>query len=188
MNDITNNDPLEAAFARVLLHPAFSHYRREELSSCGTFCAMIRQSAHEDVIELQDDLQEIAFETDDHNEASGFLSVFAALGGGFGENPVVDEGINLAGNDKFASLEEASNCFSAIPVEETERFADWVISIPAEHRSLAHIAAMDALVKRVVLIADNDHDARLAHHQVGMILYYALADVGECLEFANFAC
>jgi len=188
MNDITNNDPLEAAFARVLQHPAFSHYRREELGSCGAFCAMIRQSAHEDVIELQDDLQEIAFETDDHNEASGFLSVFAALGGGLVENPVVDEGVNLVGNDKFASLEEAMNCFPDIPVEETERFTDWVISIPAEHRTLAHVAAMDALVKRVVRIADSDHDARLAHHQVAMILYYALADVGECLEFGNFAC
>jgi hypothetical protein len=188
MNDIANNDPVEAAFETVLQHPAFSQYTREELRSCDVFCDMIRQSEHEDVIELQDDLQEIACATDVHNEATGFLSVFAALGGGFEENPVVDEGIDLVGNGNLPNLKEARDCFSDIPVDDAERFIDWVIGIPAERRSLAHVAAMDALVKRVVRIPDKDYDARFAHHQVSTILYYALADSNEHLEFANFAC
>ena len=188
MNDLTNHDLLDAAFAKVLQHPSFSQYTREELLSCDAFCDMIRQSAHEDVIELQDELQEIAYETDDHNEASGFLSVFATLGGGSEEYPVVDEGVNLVGGDNFSNLNEARECFSDIPVENAELFTDWVIHISAEQRSLAHAAAMDALIKRVVRIPDSDLDARLAHHQVSTILYYALSDLSERLEFGNFAC
>ena len=188
MNDIVDNNPVDAAFETVLQHPAFNKYTREELRSCDVYCDMIRQSAHEDVIQLQDDLREIAGETDDHNEATGFLSVFALLGGGFEETPVVDEGIHHVGNDQFSHLDEARECFPDIPVEDVDRFTDWVINIPTEQRSLASVAATDALVKRVVRIPDKDYDAELAHHLINTILYYALYDLSDHIEFANFAC
>ena len=84
---------------------------------------------------------EIAYETDDHNEASGFLSVFATLGGGSEEHPVVDEGVSLVGGDNFSNLKEARQCFADIPVEDVELFTAAVLDRQQVLSALDHSIA-----------------------------------------------
>lgn len=172
MDDLTEQEILEAAFEQVLNHPSFKSYSRESLISCYNFCEMIRQAPHEQVVQLMDPLNEIAMATDDHNEASGELFTFVALGGGLNQD--MEEG-------------EALTEFGTIPVADTELFCGWVLDIPEPQRGQAYIAAMDALCKHVVRIKPDDSAANLTHHLINVILYYALSPLEELLEFGNFA-
>ena len=172
MDDLTEQEILDAAFEQVLNQPSFKFYTRESLTSCRNFCEMIHQAPHEQVVQLMDPLNEIAMATDDHNEASGELITFIAIGGGLNDTQ---------------EAEQARAEFSAIPVTDTELFCDWVMGIPESQRELAHTAAMDALCKHVVRIRPDDSAANLTHQQLNLMLYYALSPIDELLEFGNFA-
>src|SRR3990167_2264007 len=87
MFDFEDYPDLELAYTQVLDHPAFKQYNRSDLASCATFCDMLRQAPQEVIVELRAELAEIALETDDHNEASGFLMLIMTLGGGLTEKP-----------------------------------------------------------------------------------------------------
>ncbi|PUA26406.1 MAG: hypothetical protein B0W54_21805 [Cellvibrio sp. 79] len=117
---------LDEAYRQVLMHPLFKHCTHADLFSCQTFCDVIRQSPVEEIRKLQDALELIAYETDDHNEAVGFLLNFVTLEGGFNNVP--------------ADVEKS---FESIPVEDADKFADWLISIPVAQRSDALIAAQN---------------------------------------------
>jgi hypothetical protein len=172
MDDLTEQEILDAAFEQVLNHPSFKSYTRESLISCRSFCEMIRQAPHEEVVQLMDPLNEIAMATDDHNEASGELLTFIAIG----------DGLNNIQEEEHPQAE-----FSPIPVTDTELFCDWVVSLPESQREQAHTEAMDALCKHVVRISPDDTAANLTHHQINVIMYYALAPLEELLGFGNFA-
>jgi hypothetical protein len=172
MDDLTEQEILEAAFEQVLNHPSFKSYTRESLVSCRNFCEMIRQAPHEEVVQLMDSLNEIALATDDHNEASGELLTLIAIGGS----------LNTTQEEEQPQAE-----LSSIPVTDAELFCDWVVGLSESQREQAYTAAMDALCKHVVRIKPDDSAANLTHHQLNLILYYALSPVEELLEFGNFA-
>lgn len=166
---------LDDAYQQVLAHPLFSHYTREDLSSCKTFCDIIRQAPAEEIRKLHEALELIAYETDDHNEAGGFLLSFVTLAGGF--NAGVFNNVPA----------QATEMFDSIPVDNAEKFADWVISIPTAQRENALAAARNAALMRIVRLKEDDYSARLHHHHVCTLMYYALENIDNLLTFGNYA-
>ena len=184
MNDDSADNPVNAAIERVLSHPAFSQYNRDDLGSCDRFCQMLRDTRHEDILELRRELEDIAYETDDHNEASGFLMTLINLGGGFNSPPLYDFDDD---EDNNIDMDMCRALYADIPMTDTEQFFDWAISVPVNEREPAYVAAMDALLKRVVRIRDDDYQAKLVHHQINIVLHYVLRGMPELLAFGNAA-
>ncbi|TGD73540.1 hypothetical protein E4634_10965 [Mangrovimicrobium sediminis] len=179
-----SNDVLDACIEQVLDHPSFAEVTRESLLSCERFCDVLREARHEDILELQEALEEIALETDDHNEASGFLMMLITLGGA-GE-------VATGGTPDCTSHADPMNTAAAaakgeIPVADVEQFRAWAFTVPREQRSEAYLAALNALTRRVGKIEEDDYQARLAHHQINVLLHYILRDAREMLEFGNYA-
>ena len=184
MNNSSERDCLDTAFQKVLSHPSFSRYTRENLGSCEKFCEMLREAQLEDILQCQEELEEIAYETDDHNEASGFLLALINLGGGFDTFSLIhDENAEKNGIDVQSCRAELPD----IPVTDTEHFFDWAISVPTDQRVLAYASAMEALLKRVVRIKEDDYTSRLTHHQINIVLHYVLRGAQELLAFGNSA-
>ncbi len=161
---------LDEAYEQVQAHPAFSKYTQEEWSSCEMFCDIVRQAPAKTVIQLQEALELIAYETDNYGEASGFLVNFAALAGGFNNVPA-----------------SAAETFESIPVEDADKFADWLVSIPVNQRSDALAAARNLALKRVIRIKEGDYPARLNHQHVCTLMCYALESIDHLLVFGNYA-
>src|SRR5690606_1903106 len=111
-------NPVDAALAVVLAHPHFARHTRAELLNCDAFCAAVRSAPHDAVVELQEPLEEIAFATNDHNEAAGFLQYFVTVGGGF------DDG---TGDTASAGRE--------VPLESVTDFMAWAVAQPPDARA-----------------------------------------------------
>ncbi|GAB1256763.1 hypothetical protein NBRC116494_12650 [Aurantivibrio plasticivorans] len=169
MFDFEDTPDLDEAFESVLANASFAEYSRESLASCETFCEMLRQAQHNDIVTLNKELAEIALETDDHNEASGFLMTIVNLGGGL---------------ETFESPNEAT---IDIPLDSADEFVDWVVSIPANEREATYQRVLDAQMKRGLRLKDDDLATQLTLHQIGIIRDYALNSVKMIKEFANFA-
>lgn len=129
---------LDRAFDAVLAHPHFASFSREDLLLCPTFCAAVRTAPHEALVALQRDLEEIAFATDDHNEASGVLLLTTTLGGGL-------QGVTARGD---------------LPVGDPTAFAELVISTPHEDRAALALEVTDARLRHLASLDRRIHPGR----------------------------
>lgn len=170
MFDFDDTPDLEKSLLAVLSHPAFSQYSAESLSSCDNFCEMLRQAPHDAIKELQAELQEIALETNDHNEASGFLLQICTLGGGFTDSPA-----------------DHNDSKRDIPLDDLDNFVDWVCSLSAAERKSAYLAVLDASMKCGLRLKPDDRAGRLRKRLIDTVSNYCLNDVGSMLKFGNFA-
>jgi len=182
MTEFSDISP-DAAYQMVLHHPYFANCTREDLTSCARFCDVLRNAPIEVVKDLFDALEIIAYETDDSNEASGFLLTLSTFGGGLIENPDPATGVD----PNLGNLTQSRERYQQVPVDSEAHFYDWVLSIPGHDRALAHTAAMDALAKRVARLPRGDHSAWLVHHNLFTLLYYGLSPVESLRVYGNYA-
>ncbi|TCS41141.1 hypothetical protein [Reinekea marinisedimentorum] len=153
---------LDTALSTILDVAAFKQYKREDFYCCDSFCDIVSNTPFEVVQQYQAELSVIGLETDDHNEASGFLMRALAFGSATQEN-------------------------TDIPVTDSAEFFDWAISIPNEERPEAHARALSALTNQVRKLKSKDSARWLEHNRICTILEYVLQDVEEIKRFSHSA-
>lgn len=187
MFDLDDYPDLDNAYATVLGHAAFMQYNRDDLVSCATFCDMLRQAPQEAIIALQAELAEIALETDDHNEASGFLMLMMTLGGGLSETSPTNHDWNTGDGNFLSGRGEAREYFDAVPLDDLEKFIEWAIRIPGAERELAYKSILKARMIYGLRMQPDDRAGALRLHQIDIVADYMMTDLKSINTFGNFA-
>ena len=148
---------------------------------------MLRQAPQEVIVELRAELAEIALETDDHNEASGFLMLIMTLGGGLTEKPPSNRSLDEIDGPSDLHLGQEQKQFDHVPLDNLDQFIDWAMAIPATERELAYKAVLDARLKHGVRMRPDDRAGALRFHQIDIVTDYVLMDVKSIKKIGNFA-